>query len=170
MHSGSLAHHLRRLTLLASLALLPGLPASAQQAPLRVTASQFRSLHWLEGRWRGAGPAGAPFYQECIFRDDSTLATRTFADSAFTRATDSSEVRLRGGEVVSQSGSRRWAATAIDSARIRFTPVAHAHHAFTWRRESDDVWTATLRWPARIGRRTRTVSYRMMRMGTVTPG
>jgi hypothetical protein len=158
------------LAVLALLSLPLTAPASAQQAPLRISATQFQSLRWLEGRWRGKAPAATPFYQEYAFLDDSTLATRTFADSAFRRATDSSEVRLRGGEVVNQSGSRRWAVTAIDTLRVRFTPVAHAHHAFTWRRESADVWTATLRWPARIGRRTRTVIYRMTRVGPASPG
>jgi hypothetical protein len=160
---------LARMTCFAVL-LVTAAPAAAQQAPLRVSAAQFRALHWLEGRWRGSAPAAAPFYQEYAFLDDSTLTTRTFADSTFARVTDSSEVRLRGGEVVSQSGPRRWALTAIDSARVRFTPVAHAHNAFTWKRESTDAWTATLRWPARIGRRTRTVIYQMVRVSSPTRG
>jgi hypothetical protein len=157
------------LGLLALLAL--SRPATAQQqTPLRVTAAQFRSLRWLEGRWRGEAPGGPPFYESYVFLDDSTIATRTFADSAFRRVSDSSEVRLRGGEVVNQSGQRRWAATAIDSTRIRFTPVAHAHNMLTWRRESADAWTATLRWPARVGRRTRTMVYRMGRIGPAPGG
>jgi hypothetical protein len=167
---GSVTPDSRLLTRLAWLALLVAAPVSAQQAPLRVTATQFHALRWLEGRWRGERPDAAPFYEEYVFLDDSTLATRTFADSAFQRATDSSQVRLRGGEVVNQSGPRRWALSAIDSVRVRFTPVAHAHNAFTWRRESPDAWTATLRWPARIGRRTRTVIYRMTRMGPAAEG
>jgi hypothetical protein len=152
------------LALLALFA-LPRSATAQQQPPLRVTAAQFRSLHWLEGRWRGARADGPPFYESYAFLDDSTIAARTFADSGFSQATDSSEIRLRGGEVVNQSGQRRWAATAVDSIRVRFTPVAHAHNMFTWRRESADTWTATLRWPAAVGRRTRTIVSRMGRIG-----
>jgi hypothetical protein len=152
------------LALLALLALTRAATAQ-QQPPLRITADQFRSLRWLEGRWRGQAPDGAPFYEAYAFLDDSTIAIRSFADSALSHPRDSSEVRLRGGEVVNQSGPRRWAATAIDSTRVRFVPVAHAHNLVTWRRESADAWTATLRWPARVGRRTRTMVYRMGRIG-----
>jgi hypothetical protein len=137
---------------------------AAQQTPLRITLAQFRSLAWLEGRWRGQSDRGQPFYESYAFVDDSTLALRTFPDSTFAAPSDSSEIRLRGTELVSQSGRRRWVAAALDTVHVRFAPVAGVRNTFTWRRTSPDVWVATLRWPAKFGRRPRTVVYRMERM------
>jgi hypothetical protein len=148
--------------------LLPLSTAVAQQ-PLRVSPAQFHSLAWLEGRWRGRTDRGQWFYESYALVNDSTLATHTYPDSTFAAPTDSSEIRLRGSEVVSQSGRKRWLAAALDSSHVRFVPVAGARNTFTWRRQSPDVWTATLRWPAKIGRRTRTVVYRMERVARASP-
>ena len=141
-----------------------GASAAAQQAPVRVTPAQFRSLAWLEGRWRGQAEGGKPFYESYVFVDDSTLASRTFPDSTFAAPSDSSEIRLRGSELVSQSGKKRWVAALLDTAHVRFAPVAGARNSFTWRRKSADVWVATLRWPTRFSRRPRTLVYRMERV------
>ena len=138
--------------------------AGAQQAPLRITPGQFRSLAWLEGRWRGQADGGRAFYEAYAFVNDSTLASRTYPDSTFATPSDSSELRLRGSELVSQSGKKRWVAAALDTAHVRFAPVAGARNSFTWRRKSADMWVATLRWPAKFGRRTRTLVYRMERV------
>lgn len=144
--------------------LLLASPAAAQQA-LRVTPAQFHSLAWLEGRWRGRTDRGQWFYESYRLVNDSTLATRTYPDSTFSAPADSSEIRLRGSEVVSQSGRKRWVVAALDSSHVHFVPVAGARNTFTWRRKSPESWTATLRWPGKIGRRARVVVYRMERVG-----
>jgi hypothetical protein len=157
--------HVLSVALCACGLVAPVLAARAQQAPLRVTPAQFRSLAWLEGRWRGQTSAGKSFYESYAFLDDSTLASRTFPDSTFRTPSDSSQIRLRGSELVSQTGVKRWVASVLDTSRVHFVPAGGARNTFTWRRESADVWTATLRWPAKVGRRTRTVVYRMQRVG-----
>jgi len=164
----------RRPARFASLALCSAgvlllVSTAAAQQPLRVTPAQFRSLAWLEGQWRGRTDRGQWFYESYALVNDSTLATHTFPDSTFAAPTDSSEIRLRGSEVVSQSGRKRWVVAALDTSHVRFVPVAGARNSFTWRRQSPGVWTATLRWPAKIGRRTRMVVYRMERVTRTTP-
>jgi hypothetical protein len=138
-------------------------PAASTSPPVAatVTPAQFRALKWLEGRWRGRDTATLVFYEEYRFVDDSTLAMRSFSDSMFTRATDSSTIALRGGRVENRSESRTWVATRLDSASARFDAASGAGTHFVWERATDG-WVARLFAPAARGERE--VVYRMTTM------
>ena len=114
--------------------------------PARVTVAEFRSLAWLEGRWRGTLNDTAAFYEEYRFRDDSTIATATFADSTLARVSDSGQVRLSGGMVTTGDDASGYVLTALDSTFAHFMPRGAARNAFTWRRQADGSWTARLTW------------------------
>ena len=114
--------------------------------PMPVTVAQFRSLAWLEGRWRGTLSDTAPFFERYQFQDDSTMGTWTFADSLGTQVSDSGWIRLRNGIVTSGDSARGYVLTALESSSAHFKPRGAASNAFTWRRTSDSSWTATLTW------------------------
>ena len=120
--------------------------------PMRVTPGEFRSLTWLEGRWRGTLNDTAPFYEGYRFVDDSTLRSVTYADSMGRQVSDSGQITLRGGHIMSGDSARGYVVTALDSSSVHFKPVGAARNAFTWRRESDGTWTATLTWRDASGR------------------
>ena len=125
-------------------------PAATERAalvePMPVTVDQFRSLAWLEGRWRGTLADTAPFFERYSFLDDSTIGTWNYADSLGSPVSDSGWIRLRGGNVTSGDSARGYVLTALDSASAHFKPRGAAVNAFTWRRTGDSSWTATLTW------------------------
>ena len=134
--------------LLSALALLPvaaraqSAPAPAAPAARRWTLEQFRSLRWLEGRWRGQLPNGGFFYEERAFTDDLTLATRTFAgDSTFTSVRERGEVTFRGGVIASGGGRRQ--VISLDVSHVLFVSAGSAG-TVRFDRRSNDHWTATL--------------------------
>lgn len=114
--------------------------------PMPVTVEQFRSLAWLEGRWRGTLADTAPFFERYRFQDDSTMGKWTYADSLGTQVSDSGWIWLRSGIVTSGDSARGYVLTALDSGSAHFKPRGAAINAFTWRRTSDSSWTATLTW------------------------
>jgi hypothetical protein len=118
--------------------------AKAQSAAGHYSLQDFGRLRWLEGSWRGQLPDGGHFYERYRFLDDSTIAMRGFADSTFTRATDSASITMRGGTVTDEGVSARWVATRLDSSVVDFAPVQGPSNSFSWARESPDRWTATL--------------------------
>ncbi|HSA55348.1 MAG TPA: hypothetical protein VLE53_06565 [Gemmatimonadaceae bacterium] len=120
-------------------------PAEATEA-LRVTAEQFQGLRWLEGRWRGAEPGGAPFFESYRFVDDSTIQSYTYADSSFTAASDSGLIRLRGDSVTSGWPVPRYVVTAIATDSVYFAALPGAANDFTWRFVETGHWTARLTW------------------------
>ena len=161
------ARPLYRVAILAAL----GSPAcsSADGAPARaeavqVTPAEFADLRWLEGQWRGTATgvsAGEkPFYEGYRFVDDSTVVAHHYPDSTLATVTDTGGVMLREGEVVHQSGNATWVATRVDASAIEFGPREGTSNSFTWARQSQNLWVATLR----AGRSTPTV-YRMQRVG-----
>jgi len=89
-------------------------------------------------------PTGGYFYERYQFVDDSTIVMYGYADSTFTAATDTSRITLRGS-TVRHDGSARSVATALDSQSVSFSPERPGSNHFTWTRESDDRWTASLR-------------------------
>ncbi|MGH7498261.1 MAG: DUF4019 domain-containing protein [Gemmatimonadales bacterium] len=131
------------------------------ERPASVTLAEFRSLAWLEGSWVGKEPDGNSFYEKYRFKDDSTMGTWAFADSAATAASDSGEVRLRGGQVTSGNDLLAWVVTAFDYGQVRFSPLHGARNSFTWSRGSGGGWVASLHWPADGTQPARDVVYQM---------
>jgi hypothetical protein len=128
------------------------------------TVADFRNLRWLEGRWRGFMPDGKTFYEQYRFLDDSTIAMHSFADSTFTRSTDSSRVQLRNSAVTSAGLTAAWVATRLDSTGADFAPQRGVSNRFTWARESATRWNATLRWTDSDGR-PQSVVYALHKLG-----
>ena len=128
----------------------------------RYSAQDFGRLRWLEGSWRGRLPDGGYFYERYRLLDDSTIAMRAFPDSLFARVTDSSNITLRGGTVADEGGTR-WVATRLDPDAVDFASEGNASNNFTWKRDSPDRWTATLRSNDAQGRQ-RTTVYPMERV------
>ena len=126
-------------------------PAVPAVAPATVALDDFRRLHWLDGRWRGFMADGQTFYEQYEIPDDSTIIMTPFADSTFRTAEDPSRITLRAGRVTSESARSRYVATRVDSTGADFSPE-RGNNAFTWTRESDTKWSATLRWTDRDGR------------------
>ncbi len=115
--------------------------------PVAVSPAQFLELKWIEGDWRGTGGNIGPFYERYRFADDSTIRQYTFRDSTLAHVTDSSTTRLRNGIVLSGSKVAEWQATTVDSVSWHFEPARGAHNVFTWTREPEGGWTASLTWP-----------------------
>ena len=131
--------------------------------PVEVTAEQFASLAWLEGEWRGSGRGVAPFYESYAFVDDSTIESRVYTDSTLTQVADSGRILFSGGALVSSGGGAEYVATRLSGSEVHFEPRANASNAFTWRRESESAWTATLQWQDESGE-DRSRTYRMERI------
>jgi hypothetical protein len=158
---------LSSLALGASLAVITACtstkPPAFPTAPVTVTTAQFQSLGWLAGRWHGTG-AGMSFYESYAVLDDSTIQAFGWSDSTFAQATDSSQLRLRSGQVSRGRGEEaRYVATAWDSTALHFEPRGGATNAFTWRKESADAWVATLTWTDNEGKAQGRV-YKMARI------
>lgn len=140
----------------------PAAPA-VMAPPGTFTLDDFRRLHWIAGRWRGTMPDGKSFYEQYRVVNDSTIEMSGHTDSTFAPSTDGSRIMLRDKRVVSESATSRYVATRLDSAGVDFTPE-RGRNAFTWARESDARWTATLRWTDAQGQ-PQTVVYPMQRIG-----
>ncbi len=136
--------------------------APVQPAAGRYSAQDFGQLRWLEGSWRGRLPDGGYFFERYRMRDDSTIVMHGFPDSTLTRATDSARITLRDGTIADE-GSTRWVATRLDSNVVDFTSEKNASNGFSWARESQDRWKATLRSLNRE-RQPQTTVYQMERI------
>jgi hypothetical protein len=144
--------------LLGVAVLFGGCDAPAPSAPTRATVSveQFRTLHWIAGRWRGTDTStGGSFYESYRVVDDSTLETMTWTDSTFTTAADTSVKQLRGGHVMSGT---QYVAVSWDSTTVRFESATPGGSNYVWTKENADRWTAVLNWPGRSR------AYRMTRV------
>ena len=136
--------------------------STGTNAPLPTDAGTFASadfqqLRWINGMWRGFMPDGGKFYERYRVIDDSTMVMHAFPDSTFGTPSDSSRIMLRDGRVINEGGSARWIATRLDSVGVDFTPHYGALNRFTWARESETQWSATMRWTDEAGRpQTRT--------------
>ena len=118
-------------------------PSPPSPPPAQVAPRAFRTLSWIEGRWRGSDSAQLVFYEEYRFVDDSTIAMRSFSDSLFSAPTDSSLVQLRGGRVENVSANATWVAAQLDGNSVHFVPVRGARNQFMWERATTG-WTARL--------------------------
>ena len=119
---------------------------------MRPALASFRQLSFMEGRWRGVGPDGVPFYEHHRFVDDSTMRSYRFLDSTFATAEDSSTVALVADRIESSWGDFRWRASAVDSASIRFEPLEGTPNRFTWHRVSQDTLMVRQEWTDDEGR------------------
>ena len=125
-----------------------GAPSTSADAlqPARVTAEEFGRLRWLEGRWRGAEGAGAPFFESYRFVDDSTIQQYSYADSTFAAVSDSGLIRFRGDTVTGGWPVPRYVATAVSADSVHFAALPGAANDFTWRSGGHGRWTARLTW------------------------
>jgi hypothetical protein len=117
----------------------PAVPA--QPAPAKFALADFATLRYLEGVWKGTMPNGNVFYESYHFINDSTLFQASHTDSTLKTKSDSSLIVFRAGAVI-DSGSGVSVAEKLDSATVDFRSAPTYH--FTWTREHNDSWMATL--------------------------
>jgi hypothetical protein len=115
--------------------------APAQPAPAKFALADFAALRYLEGSWKGTMANGSVFYEAYHFLNDSTLLGAGVMDSTFQAKKDSSVIAFRDG-AVTYAGSSVYTAEKLDSTTIDFRASPTYH--FTWTRESNDAWKATL--------------------------
>lgn len=128
-------------------------PAAAGAPVARVALDEFGRFDWIEGRWRGADGAGAPFFEAYHFLNDSTIRSYDYPDSTFTTASDSGVIRLRGDSVTSGGETPRWVAVRFDSVEAEFVAIGDSRRGFTWTYTGPGRWSARLRWDsAGVGR------------------
>lgn len=120
-------------------------PVPAAIVPATASTSDVQGLHWLVGRWRGIDPTGrsAPFYESYQVVSDALISGNTWADSTFTRVTDTSFIQLSGSEIVTSS---QGVVTKIDGHSVHFESRRPGGNAYTWTRDNADQWTAVLTW------------------------
>jgi hypothetical protein len=158
-----------RLLTAGRVMLLVALPAcraagsggESTKKPATVTSAEFKRLDWIQGGWVGKEPDGNPFYEEYRFKDDSTIGSWSYADSASTVPNDSGEIRLRRGQVTSGNDLVAWVATSLDGKEIKFAPLRGARNSFSWTRGSGGGWVASLHWPADGSRPAKEIVYHM---------
>ena len=145
-------------------------PASEPQPSLfqsvagkNFTIANLRKLRWIEGTWRGTGDGVPPFFERYRFENDTTLAVETLAGVNIEKVTDVTRFELKDGKFGGGSEGSLWEASSIDDKSINFEPVTKARNSFRFERNSDDVWTATLSYPARADKPARQLVYRMER-------
>jgi hypothetical protein len=109
------------------------------------TATDLAHLRFLEGRWKGTGPDGKPFYEAYDFVDPDTFRSRRYADASFSTATDGSTVAVEGGAIVSRWGEYSWRAVEVTPQGVCFEPV-NAPSSFCWRRAGDAAVEVVQRW------------------------
>lgn len=118
--------------------------ATPAPAAAVVSPAAFNGLRWLEGRWVGTGERQSAFYEQYAFVDDSTLVSRSFADSTFRQVSDSSVIQLRSTTLESVSSTTRYVAIAIGPDSVVFAPGAGARNGFRWRSRSPTEWIAVI--------------------------
>lgn len=128
-----------------------------------VSATQFASLAWLSGRWRGSDATGASFFEAYVPLTPTTVRTYSYAESTFAAPSDSGLLQLRGDTLFSGSPTMQWVATHVDSARIEFSPWRGASNRFVWQRTAPGGWTATLEWDSAGMPKQRVYEMRAMR-------
>ena len=115
------------------------------------TQSDFAQMRFLEGRWKGIGPDGAPFYEEYDFPAPATLRSRRFPDAQFAAASDGSTVTLEAGTVMARWGEFTWMATEVADGVACFAPV-NAPSSFCWRRTGPASVEVVQRWQDEHGK------------------
>lgn len=122
----------------------PGAMPGAQA----MTLAQFKSLHWLAGRWRGSGGAFPSFFEEYTVLNDSTVRQYTLTDSTFSQPKDSALLVWRNGVAAQVRNGRPTPLVHLAGDTARFAGPAGG--GWTWLRLGRDRWRAELA-PARPG-------------------
>ena len=122
-----------------------------------------KKLKWIEGTWRGTGDVEAPFFERYRFENETTLAVDNFTDEKLTKVEETTRFMLSEGQFSNGGEGSRWAASVIDDQGVTFEPLVEAKNTFRWQRESDNTWTAILKWPPRDGKPARQRVYKMER-------
>jgi hypothetical protein len=138
--------------------------AVTQPQAKTISTADLAKLRWIEGSWRGTGDVDKPFYERYRFKDDSTLLIESFDDASLSKVTETSVYSLKDGHFGNEGDDSRWVATALDEKSITFEPVVKARNSFRFERESDNVWIATLNWPANEKSPAKQRIYRMERI------
>jgi hypothetical protein len=127
------------------------------------TAADVAKLKWIAGDWKGTGEGTSPFYERYRFDGEATLLVDSFDDEAFTKQTETTTFKLADGHFASV-GKSRYAASEITGDSITFVPIVGVNNSFKWQRNSDDVWTATIMFPATADKPERQRLYKMERI------
>lgn len=135
----------------------------AQGNAQRVTLDQFRSLRWIEGHWRGSGGAYPAFYEQYRFVNDSTIEMRSFPDSTFQTASETSTYEFRGGLISGGSQPPKSIAVVLTDSSVQFLRPGATRGGYTFTRNNADQWTATLHPQNEGGRATVYVMRRIRR-------
>ena len=136
---------------LAVIVALTGLTAArpiqgqASAAPTTVSRDAFRSLAWLNGKWKGSGGGYAAFYEEYRVVNDSTIEQYEHPDSTFSSTRPRSRITWRNGSAAKGSSERIDARIVrIAGDTVRFESTRSGGGGFTWIRLSRDEWRAIL--------------------------
>ena len=129
-------------------------------AAKNLSTADISKLRWIEGTWRGSGVDQKPFFERYRFENDSTLAVDSFPDEKLDKVEDTSRFELKDGRF----GNGSYVASSIDDNGINFEPLANANNSFRWERVSENVWKATLQWPAKGDKPARERVYNMERI------
>lgn len=155
--------------LITHAALLVLLFAACQRSPEaqtnRAEAKKFSTadiakLKWIEGTWRGSGVDQKPFFERYRFENESTLVVDSFPDEKLDKISETSRFELKDGLF----GNGDYVASSIDDKGINFEPAKNARNSFRWERVSDNLWKATLKWPANENKPARERVYNMERI------
>lgn len=153
-----------RLLVIAAISLAACVHASeAQQTATKFSVSDLEKLKWIEGTWRGTGDVEGPFFERYRFEGDSVLAVDNFTDEKLTKVEDTTRFELKDGQFGNGGDGSRWIAALIDYQGVTFEPLVKAKNSFRWQRESDNTWTAILKWPPVDGKPGRQRVYKMER-------
>ncbi len=114
------------------------------------TDDDFALLRFIEGRWKGALPGGAVFFEAYTFPTPTEMRSTRFADGSFETPTDGSSVRLADGRIVSAWGPFTWAASDVTATRACFEPL-RAPSSFCWIEEADGQVRVEQRWTDEAG-------------------
>ncbi|MEP6732725.1 MAG: hypothetical protein ABJE10_18925 [bacterium] len=113
-----------------------------------VSTAALRQLTWLIGTFRGTNTDGATpslgtFFERNSLLDDSTLIVVSFADSTLSGKTDTTRYELHH-DSLTNTGAGRYIASAISADSLTFGPLSGVDNFFTWRKESDSTWSASV--------------------------
>lgn len=136
----------------------------ASPKPLTITPADLSKLRWIEGSWKGTGDIDKPFYERYRFESDSVLVVEGYDDETFSKPTNTSRFELKDGQFGSAKEGSSSVAIAFDENSITFFRVAKISSTFQWKRESADLWTAILKWPAKDSTTTQQRIYKMERI------
>lgn len=134
----------RAVAALAVVALSAGCVPLAEIKPM-FNAQDFARLVFLEGRWEGTGPDGAPFYEQYSVTGAGEMRSSRYADARFDAVQDGSVIALEDGRITSTWNGFTWEAVEVTADKACFTPV-NAPSAFCWQRISEREVHVTQRW------------------------